>query len=462
MWTTIPHGPGEIEVELPDDRVVSPSTGVSVPMPVLDDLDGAYRDALREPIDAEPLRDWVKQGAKVTIAFDDPTVQQYSPVWEIAIPLVVAELEAGGVSREDIQLICANALHRQFTHDELAKLIGRPLVDEFADRLRCHDAEDPDGIVDLGTTSEHGYHVQLNEAVESSDVTVYVNCAAFRGFSGGWKSVCVGLSTFASISHHHNPDDMSMSIDRNRMHAMLDEMGAHVVERLGDRRIFKLETVQANPLQVSKVFGGTVDGTRKVSLDLMRAHTTPRRDLVDERVDVVMYGLPDWSPYAAYSHTNPILNLVSTGLGYMGGVIEAFGKPGCTVIMANPCPPRWNTQHHPSYPEVWERILPETKDPYEIRERFEADFASRPEYIDAYRERNGFHGVHAIMALFPLKRLRHAGRVFVVGAEDPSVPRHLGFEAFDTASDALAAAEQIHGSDCSIACVRYPQASNRV
>ena len=100
-------------------------------------------------------------------------------------------------------------------------------------------------------------------------------------------------------------------------------------------------------------------------------------------------------------------------------MIEAFGKPGCTVILATPCRNHWQRQHHVSYPEVWERVLPETRDPYEASRRFEEDFATRPAYVDAYRRANGFHGVHGIMAIFPLKRLRHAGEG-LVGAD-----RHL-------------------------------------
>jgi hypothetical protein len=396
----------------------------------------------------------------VTIAFDDPTVGQYGPVWSTAIPIVISELERAGVSRAHIRLICANALHRKFTHDELAKLLGNGLVSEFADRLSCHDAEDPDNIVHLGDT-ENGYHVELNKAVVDDDLTVYVNCSTVRGFSGGWKSICVGLSTFRSIAAHHNPDDMSMSFDRNRMHEMLNEMGALATDKLGPQRFFKLETIQANPVAVSQVLGGSVEATRAKAVEIMREHQTSRRDLVAEKVDVVVYGVPDWSPYAAYSHTNPILTLISTGLGYMGGVIEAFGKPGCTVILATPCRNEWDARHHASYPEVWERVLPETKDPYEARRLFEHDFATRPSYIDAYRNNNAFHGVHGIMAIFPLKRLKHAARVFVAGAEDAEVIRHVGFEPFATVEDAVAEAQQIHGPGATFAAVRYPPATSR-
>lgn len=459
MRTQLVYGQEFVDVELPDDTVF-PSAGLATPLPVAPDLGAEVRRALAEPLDTAPLRALVRPGAKVTVAFDDPTVGQYGPVWSTAIPIVLAELEAGGVRREDVRLVCANALHRKFTHEELATLLGTELVAEFAERLVCHDAEDVEDIVDLGTT-ESGYHVDVNRCVVDSDLTVYVNCSTVRGFSGGWKSICVGLSTYRSIAHHHNPDDMSMSIDRNPMHDMLSEMGALVVRELGPEKIFKLETVQADPLQVSTMFAGSVDATRAAALEIIRAHQPPRRSLVDEPVDVVVYGVPDWSPYAAFSFTNPILTLVSTALGYLGGVIEAFGKPGCTVVLATPAPDRWDERHHPSYREVWDRVLPETRDPYEARRRYEADFASRPEYVDAYRRRNGFHGVHGIMATFPLKRLRHASRILVGGATDDAVVRHVGFEPFPTVEAAVGDALAQHGPGARVACVRYPPAFNR-
>jgi hypothetical protein len=454
MRTELVFGQGTTSADLPDDTVF-PSAGITAPMPVVRDLAAEYARALREPLDTPPLRELARGRHTVTVAFDDATVGQYAPVWSIAIPLVLAELEAGGVRREDVRLLCANALHRKFTHDELARLLGDELVREFGPRLSCHDAEDPDGIVHLGTTPS-GFEVELNRCVED-DLLVYVNCSTVRGFSGGWKSICVGLATFKTIRYHHNPDDMSMSIDRNRMHDMLGEMGTLVTQTLGREHIFKIETVQADPLQVSRVFAGTVDGCRREALGLIRAHQAPRRDLVAERTDVVLYGVPDWSPYAAFSHTNPILTLVSTGLGYLGGVIEAMGKPGCTVILATPCPDTWDDARHPSYREVWDRVLTTTRDPYEARALFEDDFATREEYRDAYRHRYGFHGVHGIMATFPLKRLKHASRVCVAGADDPSLVRHVGFEPYGRIEDALASCDP----GASVACVRYPPAFNR-
>lgn len=459
MQRQIVFGDTSISATLPDDtQVVSP--GVTLPLEGAEDLEQVVVGALNAPLDTPPLRDMVGGGDRVTLAFDDATVPCYAPLWSTAIPLIIAELERAGVAEDNIQLLCANALHRQFTHNELARLIGDDFVARHHDRLRCHDAENPDALVHLGETPS-GLDVEINRAVVDSDLTIYLNCSTTRGFSGGWKSVCVGLSSYRSIRHHHTPDIMSMSLDRNRMHAMLDEMGAVVDETLGPHKIFKLETVLANPVAVHEMYGGTVGATRRKIVDKLKLHQPARRDLLEEKVDIVAYGVPDWSPYAAFSHTNPILDLISTGLGYLGGMIEALGKPGCTVVLANPALWRWDHIHHPSYEEVWNDVLPVTRDPDEARRDFEPQFAERDDYIDKYRNEFGFHPVHGIMALYPLKRLKHAGRVIVAGAEDPGVPRHCGFDAADSFENAIAMAQEAHGKDTSIALVDYPLAFNR-
>ena len=331
MEQQIAFGDQLLTVNLPDrTKVVSP--GISLPLQPVSDLTAAVRAALDAPLDLPPLRELARGKRHVTVAFDDPTVPCFAPMWQEALPLILKDLEEAGVRRDDITLLCANAIHRKFTHPELGNVIGEDLVREFGPRLVCHDAEDRSNIENLGH-SPNGHLVELSRLVTDADLVVYLNCATSRGFSGGWKSICVGLSTYASISQHHNPDDMSMSTERNRMHEILDDMGRLVVERLGPDHIFKVETVLANPLQVASVSAGTVDATRKASLEIHRAKQASRRSLLPERVDVVMYGVPEWSPYAAFSHMNPILTLVSTGLGYLGGVIEALGKPGCTVII---------------------------------------------------------------------------------------------------------------------------------
>ena len=459
MEEQIVFGDRMIPVRLPDRTKFLPQ-GFSTSLPPVADLKTAIRDALMRPLDLPPLRDLAKPGWKVTVAFDDPTVPCYGPVWEPAIRSVLEDLERAGVKKRDVYLLCANALHRKFTRGELAKVIGRGLVEEFGYRLLCHDAEDPENLVYLGTTP-NGYDVEVNRLVTDCDLTVYINTVVWRGFNGGWKSICVGLSTYRSIRWHHTPGGMSMSVERNPMHEMLDEMGALLEEKIGKRRIFKMETALANPLQVARLWTGSVGETRREALEVLKKQYPPRRDMAEEKADILIYGIPDWSPYASFSLMNPLLTLVSTGLGYLGGVIEALGKPGCSVILATPCPDQWDDFAHPSYREVWHKVLGRSRDPYEIRDLFEEDFAHRPEYLYKYRFCYGFHPIHGILATYPLKRLNHAARVLVAGAQNPSLVTHLGFEPSNTVEAAIARAEEVHGKDSSIIFIRNPPARSR-
>ncbi|HXJ63385.1 MAG TPA: hypothetical protein VNN79_06485, partial [Actinomycetota bacterium] len=85
----------------------------------------------------------------------------------------------------------------------------------------------------------------------------------------------------------------------------------------------------------------------------------------------------------------------------------------------------------------------------------------REDLLERYRTGFGFHPVHPIMAMYPLKRLRHAGRVIVAGAEDADVVRHVGFEPAASVEDALAMAAEEHGREQRVGFVRYPPAVSR-
>ncbi|MBS7620827.1 DUF2088 domain-containing protein, partial [Candidatus Bathyarchaeota archaeon] len=286
MRVELVFGDEWVNVSLPDTtRVIKPIS--SVPLEPVKDLRLAINEALSSPLDAEPLREFVKPHWKILIAFDDPTVPCYAPVWENAISTILKELKKIGVSKNQITLLCANALHRKFRLSELETILGTLIVEEFKDRILCHDAEDPEGVVHLGKTPS-GYDVEINRQVVDSDLTIYVNTLS-TGFNGGWKSICVGLSTWRSIRWHHTPETMTMSLFKNPMHEILNEMGALVESMLGAERIFKVETLLANPFEVARIWAGSVTSTREEVLKTLRSRVPPRRDLLPEKADIVCY-----------------------------------------------------------------------------------------------------------------------------------------------------------------------------
>ena len=82
-------------------------------------------------------------------------------------------------------------------------------------------------------------------------------------------------------------------MNKNRMHEILDEMGELVEDTIGKDRIFKIETVLANPLQVHNVWAGGIFECRKAALELMKSELKPRREILKEKADIVLYGIPN-------------------------------------------------------------------------------------------------------------------------------------------------------------------------
>ena len=90
-----------------------------------------------------------------------------------------------------MHLIIANALHRRMTEAEMKRMVGAKIFDAFyPDRYYNHDAEDPDGMVELERTT-HGEVVAINRRAVESDLLIYVNINLVP-MDGGHKSVGTG------------------------------------------------------------------------------------------------------------------------------------------------------------------------------------------------------------------------------------------------------------------------------
>ena len=72
--------------------------------------------------------------------------------------------------------------------------------------------------------------------------------------------------------------------------------------------------------------------------------------------------------------------------------------------------------HHPSYIEFFNRLLPETRDAYELERKYQDEFAYNPSYVEMYRRGNAYHGAHPFYMWYWGQRGREKlSRVIVVG-----------------------------------------------
>ena len=437
------------------------------PLTALFDPVEAVRNALYNPIDHEPISRLVGPGSKVTIAFDDPVIPQVpmkKPDFrETAVGVLLEELSKAGVAQKDIQLICANALHRKFTTGELSTILGEKIPLLFGpNRFYCHDAEDMDNLVCLGET-ERGFEIVLNRAVMESDQLFYINITSLP-FHGGWKSIMVGLSSYQSIRHHHRPfkgasGKSVMDAKRSAFQKLIWEMGTVVDDLLSkeNKRIFTIESVlnTAQPQETVAVYAGHVPSVHTKIIDVLYEQQVVE---VPEQVDVGIFGIPDQSYYANLSLINPIL-VRNQALSYSFGLYhkQPLIREGGIAIFTHPCKRQFHPRNHPSYIELFDKILPALQDPYEIWDFYAEDFAHRPEYIHKYRYAYAFHGVHPLILWGQgAFAFRYLSRIFLAGAQESLVARQIGFEPFESVEDALAEAEALLGKGCSILFAPMP------
>jgi len=485
-------------------------TRVIFPRPPLEgvpNLKAAIRWAINNPMEMEPLHALLRPGMKVTIAIDDismPLPPMVTPdVRQSILEVVLELLSDSGV--DDIHLVIANALHRRMTDAEMKRMVGKKIFNAFfPERYYNHDAEDKNGMLEIGRT-ELDEPVIINRRAAESDLLIYVNLN-FVPMNGGHKSVATGLAGYQSISHHHNPETLRatesyMEPSRSALYSTMTRMGKLIDEKLKvfhiesainnrmygnqlgflmkkeehweefDRLKFKamqtllkrsprplkrkiLHSIPA-PYDIIGVFAGKTEPTHERILELChRQYAVP----VKGQSDIVIMGIPHISPYSVNSILNPILVQVMAQ-GYLFNLNRGTPllKKGGILIITHPLCDEFDPIHHPSYIEFFHRLLPETRDAHVLSHKYEREFAENPSYIHLYRKGNAYHGVHPFYMWYWGERGRaHMSRVICVGTENNHVPKILGWDRADTLAEAIEEALGTLGRSASISLVHLP------
>jgi hypothetical protein len=266
-------------------------------LPGIEDEAAAIEAALDAPIDSPPLRDLLRPGMRLTIAFDDVSLplppMRLPDIRQRIIEAVLTRAAEAGV--DDVELIVANALHRRMTAAEIRRAVGeRVFLSFWPDRLGNHDAEDPDKLLHVGLT-EAGEDVEINRRAAESDLLVYVNINLVA-MDGGHKSVPVGLASYRSLRHHHNTRTMLashsfMDHTRSALHSSAWRMGRLLADHL---KIFTVETTLDNTVFPSS-YGFLMKREWEWSLRDQASALAVRRGSA-----AAPKRLPWWSPSAAH------------------------------------------------------------------------------------------------------------------------------------------------------------------
>jgi nickel-dependent lactate racemase len=227
----IPCGKKTISLQIPDSVPVQWVT--SREMKPVQDARRAVEESLNRPIGTPRLRDLVRPGQTVALVVTDITRRLSE---EIIIPILLKELEAGGIKKKDITAVVATGTHRPNTPQELREKFG-DVVDEIP--FINHDAYNPDGLVDLGR-SPGGIPLIFNRTVAKADVRIstgVIETHLLAGYSGGVKSIAVGVAGEKTIGATHNYEMLQQTrigiIEGNEFRRFLTEatqaLGLHFV-----------------------------------------------------------------------------------------------------------------------------------------------------------------------------------------------------------------------------------------
>lgn len=315
MQVGLAYGRGTLDVELPEDRttVIEPKHSAGLPHER-----AAVLNALENPIAAAPLRQWLRPGAKVCIVFTDIT--RATPNERI-IPWLLEYLRE--VPPHQITLLNSLGTHRPNTRAELEGMLGTDVVRRY--RVVNHEPEDPEALVQLGTTGD-GTPALLNRTLVEADVRIitgFIEPHFFAGFSGGPKGIMPGVAGLKTVMSHHGSRNLShpnATFGITSSNPLWDEL-FDIALRPGPS--FLLNVTLNDRREITGVFAGDMVEAHRAGCEFVRASAMRRCDEPFDAVITTNSGYPlDLNLYQGVKGLSAAARIV---------------KPGGTVILACEC-----------------------------------------------------------------------------------------------------------------------------
>ncbi len=440
------YGHGTMAAELPDNTDVF-IPGVTVPDPPYipeDQLKEKTLESIRNPIGMEPLSKLAFKGAKVTIIFPDRVKGGEQPTShrKISIRLILDELYAAGVKKEDILLICSNGLHPKNKKQDIRAVLGDELFNEFwyTHQIINHDSEDYDHLVDLGTT-KRGDPVLMNKYVYDSDVAILIGHTQgnpYGGYSGGYKHCATGITHWRSIASHHVPQvmhraDFTPVSGHSLMRTKFDEIGQHMEKMMG-KKFFCCDAVLDSKSRQIEINSGWAKEMQPVSWK-----TADKRTYVpfaEKKYDVMVFGMPQNFHYGDGMGTNPIMMMQALSAQVIRH--KRVMSENCVIICSSICNGYFHDELWPYLRELYDMFQHDYSNTLPDMNRYGEYFATNEEYIRKYRFCNAFHPFHgfSMMSCGHIAEM-NTSAIYIVGAQDPGYARGMGLKTRATFEEAL-------------------------
>lgn len=200
MDIKLDYGSADIDVKIDEKKLLYIIE--NEPVNTLDNIKDRLLEGFRKPIGSLPLKELITGKKNICIVISDSTRAVPTAV---ILDVLLPEIESYGTRKESVKILVATGLHRPNTKEELIKMAGRDVVDNY--RIINHDARNRSSCDYVGKTGR-GTPVILNREYTESDFSILTGLIEphfMAGFSGGRKAICPGISYMDMFKHFHGP-----------------------------------------------------------------------------------------------------------------------------------------------------------------------------------------------------------------------------------------------------------------
>ncbi|MGI6037379.1 MAG: nickel-dependent lactate racemase [Limnochordia bacterium] len=310
------YGKGQMAAQLPEANIAGYVRARAL-TPVADE-EAEVRRAIEEPIGSPLLREIIARKKAQSVAIIVNDITRPTPYHAI-LPALEKELQAAGITTEQVTFMVATGLHRGHTPEE-----NRAIFGSFADKYRFVNHNADGDLVYLGRLP-YGSPLYVNREIVEADVVITTGVVVphyMAGFAGGRKSILPGVAGRETIQSNHSkmvtPDAAPAKLAGNPIHLEMLE----AARRAGVDFIVNVVTDENKG--IIKAFAGDVEAAWLAGVEMSKeVYTVP----LDRQYDVAITGVG--------GHPKDI-NLYQAQKGLENAA--AAVKPGGTVILVAQCP----------------------------------------------------------------------------------------------------------------------------
>lgn len=200
MLVSLPYDRNkDINIEIPEENIL----GILKPNfpKILERDEYIILRAIKEPIESPPLWNLVNENSKVAIVIPDKT--RYALEKEIC-SILLRELKKGGVKKENIAFFIALGSHEPMTSEEIREKLGDEIFSQYP--VYNHEFKRKEELLYLGEGS-NGFPMYINKKLMGYNVKITLGIIEphlFAGYSGGVKTICIGLAGYETLSATHS------------------------------------------------------------------------------------------------------------------------------------------------------------------------------------------------------------------------------------------------------------------